>query len=134
MENLKFSNFLYEKQQMNITRYYTVNKSGNEKGEGFILVVIHVGISWEQEREKCEKFQKLFSLSYSSGKIVINMVFINDISVIVFSKCLAVMLKGNVSFCITVILLCMTSDCTFLWGCIQKIGKRIRYLKDSKRK
>lgn len=81
---------------MNITQYYAVNKSENEKGEDFILVVIHIGISQEQERKKCEEFQKLLSLSYNSGKIVINMVFINDINVVVFSKCLAVMLKGNV--------------------------------------
>lgn len=37
IENLKFSN-LYGKHQMNITQYYTVNKSENEKGKGFIIL------------------------------------------------------------------------------------------------
>lgn len=72
IENLKFSNFLYGKHQMNITQYYTVNKSENEKGKGFIILVFHIGISQEQERKKCEEFQKLLSLTCNSGKVVIN--------------------------------------------------------------
>lgn len=79
---------------MNNTQCYAANESENGKGKGFILTAIHVDISCEQESHRREKSQKLFSLNNNSGKIVINIIFINYINVDVFSKCSAVTLKG----------------------------------------
>lgn len=80
---------------MNTTQRYAANESENWKGKGFILTAIHIDVSCEQESCRNEKSQKLFSLNHNSGKIVINVVFINDIiNVDVFSKCSAVTLKG----------------------------------------
>lgn len=80
---------------MNTIQCYAENESENWKGKGFILTAIHVDVSCERESCRNAKSQKLFSLNHNSGKIVINVVFINDIiNVDVFSKCSAVTLKG----------------------------------------
>lgn len=40
-------------------------------------MAIHIDIFCEQQIQKCEKFQKLFSLDHNRGKIVMNTVFIS---------------------------------------------------------